>query len=168
MYSLPLWLYYLLNNKSANYQKKRDFPVGSDGKESAWNTGDLGPISGPEDPLEKEMTTHSSIHAWRIPWTEESGGLQSTRSRRVGHTSKPKLNLKKKLLICLWFHWAFVAVHGASLVLLSRDYSSCSAQGSHCCGFSCCRVRVLGHTGFRSCCPWAKDLQLLGSRAWPQ
>ena len=31
-----------------------------------------------EDPLEKEMTTHSSIVAWRIPWTEEPGGLQST------------------------------------------------------------------------------------------
>ena len=32
---------------------------------------------GREDPLEKEMTTHSSILAWEIPWTEESGGLQS-------------------------------------------------------------------------------------------
>ena len=39
---------------------------------------------GPEDPLEKEMATHSSILAWRIPWTEELGGLQST-GRRVGH-----------------------------------------------------------------------------------
>ena len=38
-----------------------------------------------EDPLEKEMATHSSILAWRIPWTEETGGLQSTGSQRVGH-----------------------------------------------------------------------------------
>ena len=38
-----------------------------------------------EDPLEKEMATHSSILAWRIPWTEEPGGLQSTGSQRVGH-----------------------------------------------------------------------------------
>ena len=38
-----------------------------------------------EDPLEKEMATHSSILAWRIPWTEEPGGLQSMRSQRVGH-----------------------------------------------------------------------------------
>ena len=38
-----------------------------------------------EDPLEKEMATHSSILAWRIPWTEEPGGLQSTRLQRVGH-----------------------------------------------------------------------------------
>ena len=38
-----------------------------------------------EDPLEEEMATDSSILAWEIPWTEESGGLQSTRSQRVGH-----------------------------------------------------------------------------------
>ena len=40
---------------------------------------------GQEDPLEKEMATHSSILAWRIPWTEEPGGLQSMRLQRVGH-----------------------------------------------------------------------------------
>ena len=40
---------------------------------------------GQEDPLEKEMATHSSILAWRIPWTEEPGRLQSTGSQRVGH-----------------------------------------------------------------------------------
>ena len=39
---------------------------------------------GQEDPLEKEMATHSSIHAWKIPWTEEPGGLQSMGSQRVG------------------------------------------------------------------------------------
>ena len=38
-----------------------------------------------EDPLEKEMATHSSILAWSIPWTEEPGGLQSTGLERVGH-----------------------------------------------------------------------------------
>jgi len=40
---------------------------------------------GREDPLEKEMAPHSSILAWRIPWTEEPGGLQSTGSPRVRH-----------------------------------------------------------------------------------
>ena len=40
---------------------------------------------GREDPLEKGMVTHSSILAWRIPWTEEPGGLQSMGSQRVGH-----------------------------------------------------------------------------------
>ena len=38
-----------------------------------------------EDPLEKEMAAHSSILAWKISWTEEPGGLQSTASQRVGH-----------------------------------------------------------------------------------
>ena len=40
---------------------------------------------GREDPLEKEMATHSSTLAWKIPWTEEPGRLQSTGSQRVGH-----------------------------------------------------------------------------------
>ena len=40
---------------------------------------------GGEDPLEKEMATHSSILSWKIPWTEEPGRLQSMGSQRVGH-----------------------------------------------------------------------------------
>ena len=40
---------------------------------------------GQEDPLEEVMATHSSILAWRIPWTEKPGGLQSMGSHRVGH-----------------------------------------------------------------------------------
>ena len=40
---------------------------------------------GREDPLEEEMATHSSILAWRIPWTEKPGRLQSMGSQRVGH-----------------------------------------------------------------------------------
>ena len=40
---------------------------------------------GREDPLEKEVTAHSSILAWEIPWTAEPGGLQSMRLQRVGH-----------------------------------------------------------------------------------
>ena len=40
---------------------------------------------GQEDPLEKEIATHSSILAWEIPWTEEPGGLQSMGLQRVGH-----------------------------------------------------------------------------------
>ena len=60
-------------------------------KASARNAGDLGSIPGlgrslgRADPLEKEMATHSSILAWRIPWMEEPGGLQFTGSQRVGH-----------------------------------------------------------------------------------
>ena len=41
---------------------------------------------GQEDPLEKEMATHSSIFAWRTPWTEEPGGLESVGSQRLVRT----------------------------------------------------------------------------------
>ena len=51
------------------------------------NEGDLGSISGLEDPLEKAMAPHSSILAWEITWTEEPGGLQSMGSQRVGQDS---------------------------------------------------------------------------------
>ena len=61
------------------------FPGASDLKESAYNAGDLGSVPGLEDPLEKEMVTQSSILAWRIPWTEKPGRLQSMGSHRVGH-----------------------------------------------------------------------------------
>ena len=61
------------------------FPGGSDGKESAHNVGDLGSPLGQEDPLKKQMATHSSILALRIPWTEEPSRLQSMDSQRVGH-----------------------------------------------------------------------------------
>ena len=45
---------------------------------------EAGPL-GQEDPLEEGMATRSSVLAWRIPWTEEPGGLQSMGSQRVGH-----------------------------------------------------------------------------------
>ena len=44
------------------------------------------PSLGREDPLEEGMATHSGILAWRVPWTEEPGGLQSMGSQRVGPT----------------------------------------------------------------------------------
>ena len=47
----------------------------------AMQAGNLGLIPGREDPLEEEMAAHSSIRAWRIPWTEEPGGLQSLGSQ---------------------------------------------------------------------------------------
>ena len=70
---------------------------GSDGKESAYNARDMGSIPRSRSfpgglinlnnymALEKGMASHSSTLAWRIPWTEESGGLQSMGSHRVGH-----------------------------------------------------------------------------------
>ena len=59
------------------------FPGGSDSKESAYNAETWLRSLGQEDPLEKGMATHSSILAWRLPWTEEPGGLQSMGSQRV-------------------------------------------------------------------------------------
>ena len=67
-----------------------DFPGGSDGKVSAYYAEDPGSIPGlgrSLDLLEKEMATHSSILAWKIPWTEEPGRLQSMGSQRVRRLS---------------------------------------------------------------------------------
>ena len=57
----------------------------SDGKESACYAGDRVWSLDQEDPLEKGMATHSSILAWRIPWTEGIWGLQSIESQRIRH-----------------------------------------------------------------------------------
>jgi len=58
---------------------------GSDGKESTFNVGDLGLIPGSGRSPGERNATHSSILAWRIPWTEKPGGLQFIVSQRVGH-----------------------------------------------------------------------------------
>ena len=62
------------------------FPGGSAGKESACKVGNLDSIPGWEDPLEEGMETHSSVLAWKIPWTEEPDGLQSMGSQRIDIT----------------------------------------------------------------------------------
>ena len=127
--------------------KWQGFPGGSDGKASAHNAGDPGLILGSgrspgegngnplqysclgwEDPLEKEMATHSSIHARKIPWSEEPGGLQSMGLQRAGKDwlqlfssawEVIQLHLSLSLSICLlisavlrpglngpdWSHW---------------------------------------------------------------
>ena len=65
------------------------FPRGTNGKEPSCQCRRRKRLSfkslGWEDPLEEEMATHSSIHAWRMPWMEEAGRLQSIGSQRVGH-----------------------------------------------------------------------------------
>ena len=62
------------------------FPHSSVGKESACNTGDPGLIPGSGSPMEKEIAAHSGILAWRIPWTEEPGRLQSMGSQESDMT----------------------------------------------------------------------------------
>ena len=58
---------------------------GSDSKESAYNAETWVQSLGREDPLEKEMAINCSTLAWKIPWTEDPGRLQSIGSQRVGH-----------------------------------------------------------------------------------
>ena len=64
------------------------FPGGSNGKEYTCNAGDLVQSLGQEDPPEKGLATHSGILAWRIPWIEQPGGLQSMELQRVEHMTK--------------------------------------------------------------------------------
>ena len=84
-----------MNSEASNLGKKLvvrstadqacGFPSGSVVKNPPVNVGDASFMPGQEDALEKEMATHSSILAWRIPWTEEPGGLQSMGLQRGGH-----------------------------------------------------------------------------------
>ena len=62
-----------------------DFPDSSVVKNLPASVGGVGKSLGGEDPLEKEMVTHSSILAWENPWTEEPGRLKSMGFHRVGH-----------------------------------------------------------------------------------
>ena len=69
----------------ASFRSSLGFPMDSVGKESVCNAGDPGSIPG-SGRSPKEMPTHSSILAWRIPWTEEPGRLQSTGSHESNET----------------------------------------------------------------------------------
>ena len=69
------------------------FPGDLCGKEYACIGGDLHLIPGSGRSLEKGMATHSSILAWRIPWTEEPGGLRSMALQRVQHDSMKHRNI---------------------------------------------------------------------------
>ena len=60
------------------------------------------PSLGQEDPLEKEMATHSSILFWKTPWTEELGWLQSMGSQRVRHRSKRLTHTYRHTCIYIW------------------------------------------------------------------
>ena len=117
-----------------------------------------------EDPLEKEMATHSSILAWRIPWTEEPGGLQSMGSQRVGHDwvrLNPHILVKQDIqdppfFFFFWLCWVFVAAFWLSLVVGSKGYPLVAVcRFCHCGGFYCCRAgsRV---PGLQCCCVWAQ------------
>ena len=73
--------------------QSKDFPGGSDGKLSAGNAGDLGLIPGSGRSLVKGNGTHSSTCAWKIPWTEEPGKLQSMGLQRIRHNWATSISL---------------------------------------------------------------------------
>ena len=78
---------YLKSNVFSLALKVGGFSGGPSGKEPACHcrrSKRHGFSLGCEDPLEEEMATHSSILAWKIPWTEEAGGLQSMRLQKIG------------------------------------------------------------------------------------
>ena len=73
------------NISHSHYELSGGFPGGSVVKKPPASEGDMVQSLGQEDPLEKGTATHSSVLAWRIPWTEEPDGLQSKGSQRVIH-----------------------------------------------------------------------------------
>ena len=73
---------------------------------------------GREDPLEKEMATHSSILAWKIPWMEKRGRLQSVGLQRVGHDGATSLSLSLSLYNCVIGPW--VSLYFPWLLLILR------------------------------------------------
>ena len=95
------------------------FSGGSDGKESACNAETQVRSLGREDPLVKGMATHSSILAWRIPWTEEPGGLQSTGLQRVGHDRATSLS---------FFHFLGLSTLQGLPWCLSAKESTCQCR----------------------------------------
>ena len=84
---------------------------------------------GGEDPLDKGTATHSSIHAWRIPWTEEPGGLQPMGSQRVGHDWVTNTHKNRKFItflivsiVALYFSAVFLSPSVFSLSLYSSIF----------------------------------------------
>ena len=74
---------------------------GLEGKASACSVGDLGSALGREDPLEKEIATHSSTLAWKIPWTEEPSRLQSMGSQ--SRTGLRDFTFTLNVVVCMYY-----------------------------------------------------------------
>ena len=104
---------------------------------------------GREDPLEKEMATHSGILAWRIPWTEEPGG--STGSQRVGHDFTFTLFIPSSPLILVYCHSATspespghlrVSLLAVAVALQLSSFQGCEVA-TGCAAFNCCAALCL-------------------------
>ena len=85
---------------------------------------------GPEDPLEKEMATHSSVLAWKIPWTEEPGGLHSMGSQKVRHDWATNTHTDMHTYMCIWYLYHILQVFVPKW-LRDREYA-CQCRR---CGF---------------------------------
>ena len=97
-------------------------PGGSEGKASACDVGDPGSIPGSGRSPGERMATHSSILAWRIPGTEEPGGLQSTGSQRVGHdwaTTHTHTHTHTHSYACVQCHFFYMVYHELSISITS-------------------------------------------------
>ena len=123
-----------LPSKIVDYCKQTMPPHGSVGKESQamQETQETQVQSlGRGDPLENVMATHSSFLAWRIPWTEESGGLQSTRLQRVRHNWATN-----NFLILSYFPFGFYLFKNSFYYewseVLERGTSGCMCLIFHC------------------------------------
>ena len=105
---------------------------------------------GQEDPLEKGMTMHSSILAWRIPWTEQPGGPQSMDSQRVRHdweTNTSRVGSKLHLFLCVWtkMHEVYLGGTCSQNVELSWSSSRWRSWGSHIHTMQHTQQRLPGH-----------------------
>ena len=85
-----------------------------------------------EDPLEKELATHSSTLAWKIPWNEEPGRLQSMGSQRVGHNWATSLHFKWTAVSLYLFEILISIIlltpSCATLVILTVEYIGCNRK----------------------------------------
>ena len=87
------------------------------------NAGDPGWNLSQEDPLEKKMATHSSILAWRVPWSVEPGGLQSIGSQRVGH-DRALMHARVPGGVLIWRSFSILASGGFVAALPMSSNSS--------------------------------------------
>ena len=105
------------------------FPGGSVGIESSCNVRAAFRSLGWEDPLEKEMATHSSIIAWRIPWREEPDGLQSMGTQRVRHD---EVSDTFTFILLRWnFFFSSSAISGSLDCCCCSVTQSCLTLGPH-------------------------------------
>ena len=133
------------------------FPGGSKVKASACNAGTRVRSLSREDPLEKEMATHSSILTWRIPWREDPGRLQSMGSQRVGQDWATSLThslgvwtvylyffqacqeivicIRSERVICIRFEKVIFMICDR-VICISTDRVLCIRSERHCCKHS--------------------------------